>query len=116
MPREVGTAVAPGLPLQGYFDATEVTSRATVLSEIDFNLPELGQIGGSGKTMLMLYIDEAGLVDKVDIESTGGIDTELVNAVGRQFGKAVFQPASIDGVAVKSRMRVEMLLRPLLQR
>jgi hypothetical protein len=108
--------ISPGLPLPEYFDAAEVTSRATILDEIDFDLPELSQIGGSGKTILTLYINETGRIDKVDIESTGNIDSELVNAVARQFGKAAFQPATIDDVAVKSRMRVEILLRPLMSR
>lgn len=115
-PREAGTLDGPGLPLPNYFDATEVSTRASALDEIDFDLPELGQIGGSGKTILTLYVNEAGRIDKVDIESTGGVDSALVNGVARQFGKANFQPATIDDVAVKSRMRVEILLRPLLQR
>lgn len=112
------TAIAstPGLPLPKYFDSTEVTSRATALDEIDFALPEMSRIGGSGKSVLMLYINETGLIDKVDVESTGEISPELIDAVARQFGKAVFQPATIDDVTVKSRMRVEILLRPLLKR
>lgn len=104
------------MPLPEYFDAEEVTSRAAALDEIDFELPELSQIGGSGKAILMLYINETGLVDKVEVESTGDIDRELTNAVARQFGKTTFQPATIDNAPVKSRMRIEILLRPLMSR
>lgn len=116
--RDLPTAPAstPGMPLPKYFDSMEVTSRATALDEIDFDLPEMGQIGGSGKAVLMLYINETGLIDKVDVEAPGEINPDLIDAVARQFGRAVFQPATIDNVAVKSRMRVEIILRPLMNR
>lgn len=109
-------ATAPGLPVEEYFDADAVSIRPAIMADPEFDLPELGSIAGDGKALLTLYINEFGHVDKVEIESAGGIDTALVGAVARQFGNAIFEPARIDGAAVKSRLRIEILLRPLMTR
>lgn len=106
---------ASGVPLPIYFSADEVTQRAEILEDVIFELPEVSQIMGTGKTILTLFINEAGSVDKMEIEADG-ISEVLAHAVALPFGKAAFQPAQLDGVAVRSRMRIEIMVRPLLQR
>lgn len=105
-----------GLPVDEYFDADTVSKRAAILSNLEFDLAELESIAGDGKAVFTLFINDFGHVDKVEIEASGGIDAKLLGAVAQQFGNAVYAPASIDGTPVKSRMRVEILLRPLLWR
>lgn len=109
-------AATAGVPLQAYYDTEELTHPATMLEEVDFSLPELDSTAGAGKAILVLYINETGRVDRVEVEAAGELDPTLVNALVRQVGKALFQPAQIDGAPVRSRMRGEILLRPLMKR
>jgi hypothetical protein len=107
--------MSPGMPIDVYFEADKTSVRPAPLSEIDFDQPEFNLHSGNGKAVLVLYINESGRVDRVETEATGAISEALLQAMAKQFGKALFIPAQIDGQAVKSRMRIEILLRPLLK-
>lgn len=110
-----GNSLTLGLNINIYHEQTEVSRRAELLSEIDFDLPEVGNISGAGRFGLTMYINETGSVDRVVIDDSHDIDKALTSALSQQFSKGIFQPALIDGIAVKSRIKVEILVRPLMR-
>lgn len=88
-----------------FFDPDQLTERPKPLSEprLDLLLPMLGRRGGVAK--LVLYIDETGTVDRVEVDSA----TLSPNAVERAkviFAALRFSPGRFDGTAVKSRVRI----------
>jgi hypothetical protein len=88
-----------------FFDPDQLSERPKPLSEprLDLLLPMLGRGGGVAK--LVLYIDETGTVDRVEVESA----TLLPAAVERAkviFAALRFSPGRFDGAAVKSRVRI----------
>lgn len=103
-----------GAPAPVYFSVTEVSRRPEPLAEIDPNPPGLENQSGSGKVVLDLYIGESGRMDRVDVESTTTGDA-LAAGIAEEFRQMRFQPAEIDGTPVKSRLRVEVLVRPLMR-
>lgn len=103
-----------GLPLFPYHDPAELTEHAKVLNDINLDLPELNGMSDAGKVVLTLFINETGSVDSVEIETTD-FDSALSQALARQFSGGIFQPAQISSATVKSRMRIEVLISPILQ-
>jgi hypothetical protein len=106
---------ALGLPVPTYFSSSEVSIQPQVITEVEFDTPELTILPGAGKAILVLYISETGGVDRIEIESTE-VGNKLTRIALQQFAKAVFRPAMIEQTAVKSRLRIEVLFRPLLKR
>lgn len=98
-----------GIPVPYYYPPAEVTQRPHVASPIDTSVVDDEE--GSGKAILVLYINEQGKVDKVETESTH-LSERLNALVAQQFGSARFLPAEKDGQPVKSRLRIEVTIRP----
>lgn len=104
-------ATGLGLPLPHYYGPQEVSERARPTEAIDLEPPELRGIPGRGKLILVLWINEDGRVDRVETESSQVADT-MARVISEQFRKATFTPAQLDGKTVKSRMRIEVVVRP----
>lgn len=102
----------PGIPVPRYLDPKELTRRARVLEDIEPSPDELEGRPGSGKIVLVLFISETGKVDRVELESSR-LEEPFPSSLSRQFLAARFAPAERDGIPVKSRMRVEVVVRPL---
>jgi len=98
-----------GIPVPYYYPPAEVTQRPHVASPIDTSVVDDEE--GSGKAILVLYINEQGKVDKVETESTH-LSERLNALVAQQFGSARFLPAEKDSQPVKSRLRIEVTIRP----
>jgi len=98
-----------GIPVPYYYPPAEVTQRPHVASPIDTSVVDDEE--GAGKAILVLYINEQGKVDKVETESTH-LSERLNALVAQQFGSARFLPAEKDGQPVKSRLRIEVTIRP----
>lgn len=107
--------LSPGLPLSNYFEMDDVSIRATVADEVDQDPPELDRISGQGKATLVFYINEFGKVDKLEFLASN-LGAQFEDVLAQRYSKTVFLPAQIDGVAVKSRLRIEITIRPLLRR
>lgn len=103
-----------GIPVPIYLDAATVTRRATILEDIEASPDEIGGRTGSGRIVLAVYIGENGAVDRVEVESSP-LGEPFLSVVSRQFLSARFAPAELDGVPVKSRMRVEVFIRPMMK-
>lgn len=109
MPHEKAHAI--GLPTPYYYRSEELDQRARILSEIDPNLGDLIEAPGTGKAILLLWINEEGGVDRSEFQSST-LDPHFESAVQKQFGSAYFQPAEIGRTSVKSLMKIEVELLP----
>lgn len=103
-----------GAPAPVYFDAKELTRQPEPLNDIDPDPPALQERSGSGKAILVLFINEAGRLDRVEVE-TSALGDPLLTAVVAEFQEIRFQPAEIEGAQVKSRLRIEVLVRPIMK-
>lgn len=104
-------AAGLGVPLPHYYGPREVSERAMPAQDIDLEPPELLGIPGQGKLILLLWINESGGVDRVETESSQ-VDNAIEKVIADQFRRARFSPANLDGKPVKSRMKIEVVVRP----
>lgn len=100
-----------GLPLH-YYTPHEVTRRPEPIGDIPPSLPpQVENDPGSGRLVLVLRIAESGRVDAVEVEDSS-LEPPTASALAAQFLVLRFRPAEINGAAVKSRMKIEVTLRP----
>lgn len=104
-------AAGLGIPLPHYYGPREVSERARPAQDIDLEPPELLGVPGQGKLILLLWINESGSVDRVETESSQ-VDNAIEKVIAEQFRRARFAPANLDGRPVKSRMKIEVVVRP----
>ncbi len=109
------TAVEPrpplGIPGPRYYEPQELTRRATAIGDIAPLPRELDGGDDSGRLVFVLRIASTGRVDDVDVEQAT-VGDALAAALADRFRALRFHPAERDGVAVASRMKIEVLLRP----
>lgn len=105
-------AATLGAPLSvHYYPPAELTRRARILRDVDPYLGSLKNAPGSGKAVIVLWINEHGGVDRVKAEDStlpDAFEAEIVS----QFRLARFAPAERDGVPAKSLMKVEVEISP----
>lgn len=107
----VAAAVPIGIPGPRYYDAKELSLRAKAIGDITPLPPELERGTESGRLVLVLHIADTGRVDDIALEQAT-IDDALATALADRFRALRFHPAERNGVAVASRMKIEVLLRP----
>lgn len=113
-PAESGVAPQPvefGIPIPYYYGPREVSERAKPIEDIALEMATDGTPTVNGKLILVLLINEGGAVDQVEIESSQ-LGADLEHVIVEQFRRALFSPAQRDGHAVKSRMKIEVVVRP----
>lgn len=96
-----------------YFQRDEVERMPHIVADIaDENLEAKFEAHASGgRLVLELWINEQGVVDKVDtLESTQ--TPELAQLIIASFAKASFFPAQRHSRAVKSRLKIEVVVEP----
>lgn len=115
---EAASAAAPpaerlplGIPTARYYEPSEVSRGVLPLTEIDPSPNELAEVADAGSLVLVLYISDNGRVDRVEIEQQKG-DPAIGAIVAKQFLAALFTPAEVEGRPVKSRLRIEVTVRP----
>lgn len=96
-------------PKPYYFHLSELTEQPEVLVDIDSDLGAIAQITQSQLAILNLLIDEEGEIDEVVMEDS------LMSAAVQQllkdaFLKTKFTPGKVAGLAVKSQLRIEVVL------
>jgi protein TonB len=95
-----------------WFSADELSVRAEPLTHVQIDYPaELAESRVSGRVMLLLHVDERGLVRKAQVEESlpeGVFD----NAALAAWADVRFSPAMKDGLAVKSRKLLEISFFP----
>lgn len=109
--QSVAAALPIGIPGPRYYEARELSRRAKAIGDIAPLPPELKRGAESGRLVLVLRIADTGRVDGIDVEQAT-VDDALATALADRFHALHFHPAERDGVAVASRMKIEVLLRP----
>lgn len=107
----LASALGLGLPVPRYYGPREVTRRAQPIEDIAPSPPGLGAVTTTGTLVLALWIGDAGDVERLEIESSA-FDKGIGEVIAQQFRSIRFRPAEMDGVPVKSRMRIEVTVQP----
>jgi hypothetical protein len=101
------------IPYRQYFGPREVTERAVPLDDpLAREAAALRDFPGYGKLVLLLYLSDSGRVDDVELAGSDIGAPEVERQIMRQVAESRFMPARIDGVAVKSRIRIEVVIKP----
>lgn len=103
-----------GVPLPRYFERNEVTQAARLQGDIELGSVAMPGIEAGGKVAFSLYVNERGEVDRGEID-VSGVPDSLAAFVLKTFLRARFQPAEIDGVPVKTRVRIEVEVASLFE-
>jgi TonB family protein len=95
-----------------WYTATELDVRAEPLGEVHLDYPdELEGTGIPGRVRLLLFIDERGVVRKMQI-TTAEPARLFDKAAMHAWTDVRFSPAKKGGVAVKSQKLLELAFRP----
>ncbi len=109
---------SPSVAGSVYYKPSELTRRPRPAGEVTLSypvfLPPVDVGRGGGVVILRVLIAETGVVDQVFVEFSDLPEAFQDEAVLR-FAHARFLPGEIDDLAVKSQMRVEVILHPAAQ-
>jgi len=90
-----------------YVIASQLSQRPAVLGTIDVPYPDIVPEGGEVRIVLTLYINERGIVDRVQVEDST-VPTPFADAARRAFLLATFTPGRAHDQAVRSQVQVEV--------
>lgn len=109
-PREDPALVLPALPdFTRYYRATELDVVAAPRGAIALDVDALRFAAGlAAQLRFRVFIDEAGAVDDVQVESEG-LPQAVIEQVRAAFLEAAFTPARRDGYSVKSQKLIELV-------
>ena len=92
-----------------YFLSKELTEKPIVLEDINQDL-RIALPGIEAQSLvLVLLINEEGLIDRVELEKTN-LPMDIATQVINTFSSLKFQPGKIDHIAVKSQLKIEVQL------
>lgn len=97
-------------PVVRYYETRELTQKPLVKVDVPTEL--MLKLEGMEPQMVIahLWIDEYGDVDRVDIEGNDTLPEEGSVKLQQAFDSARFHPGEIDGVPVKTHMRIAIRL------
>lgn len=102
-----GEATARGLDT--YLPRPQLTLAPSPREAIRLDYPADGPLAGRFAATLTLYIDEQGWVRRVDVDRDEALPEVLRQAARAAFGRQRFAPGQVDGQAVRSRIRIEVV-------
>ena len=92
-----------------YFLSKELSEKPVVLEDVNKDL-RIALPGIEAQSLvLVLLINEEGLIDRVELEKTN-LPLDIATQVINTFSSLKFQPGKIDHVAVKSQLKIEVQL------
>ena len=107
-PLQVSFLAPAAAPAAGrYLPGHQLDQRPQILTHVEPNFPTLA-LAPVGRVVLALYIDEAGRVDRVAVE-TDDPNGAFAAAAREAFAKARFLPGMKGGVPVRALLRFEVL-------
>lgn len=92
-----------------YFSARELTEKPFVLEDIPSNLVLPLPDVPPQSTVVRLMIDESGNIDRVVMEDSR-LPEGAAKLIAEAFEKTRFHPGRINGMPVKSQLRIEITL------
>jgi hypothetical protein len=90
-----------------YFDRDQLTVGPSPKAEVLIDYPPVDGLSGSHMSELSLFIDEGGRVVRVRVDGPD-LPAALEEAARTAFLAAQFSPGQVDGLPVRSRLRVEV--------
>jgi hypothetical protein len=107
--RELPTDAEQGAPVD-YFPRDRLSVVPQVLTNVDVPFP--AEVSGlvDLKVQITVFIDEYGTVRRVRVDSAA-IPSPFAGAVLDTFLNARFKPGEVEGVAVRSQIRLEVEFR-----
>jgi hypothetical protein len=101
-----------GIPLPRYYEPKELTERAKPLADITVDTPAIDTYPEAGKIVLLLYINEDGKVDDVEVLSSDISSSTVETTIVEQFQLARFTAGKLNGQPVKSKKKIEVVIKP----
>lgn len=101
-----------GIPLPRYYEPKELTERAKPLVDITLDSPVVEAYPDAGKIVLLLYINEEGKVDDVEVLSSDIASSKVEATVVEQFQLVRFTAGKLNGQPVKSKKKIEVVIKP----
>lgn len=101
-----------GIPLPYYYEPKELTERASPVTDVVLDSPSVEAYPGAGKIVLLLYINEEGKVDDVTVLSSDIDSPAVETAVVEQFQMVRFAAGKLNGQPVKSKKKIEVVIKP----
>lgn len=107
-----GPIATGGIPLAAtYFPISELDVMPEIQRDIELNAEEMGQrLESGGNIQLTLWIDEAGRVVKAEALESTGLPPIFGETAVKAFLQATFRPGIRNGVAVKSRAKLMVVV------
>jgi hypothetical protein len=101
-----------GIPLPYYYEPRELTERPRPVTDVTLESPSVDAYPGAGKIVLLLYINEEGKVDEVAVLASDVDSPAVETAVVEQFQLVRFAAGKLNGQAVKSKKKIEVVIKP----
>ena len=108
-----GLVTAAGESDADYYPRADLSLAPAPLDAIVIDYPPIADDSGHHVSELSLFIDEAGRVTRVRVDGEA-LPPALEQAARAAFTSARFRPGEVEGRAVKSRIRIEVVfdIRP----
>lgn len=99
------------LPNNIYFPKSDLSRPPQLIEDVD--LSEVSSLGGvtPGRAIMEIFIDEGGVIVRIEAE-TGSLAENVVENLKDRLFMLKFSSGEIDGIAVKSRIRIEVNIEP----
>lgn len=113
LPRPASASAEPPSAAQGdghddYLPRSMLTVPPELKSVVVLDWPDrAGLRDGHYSGVIVLYIDDAGMVRRVEPEGDG-LPAPLFETARQAFTGALFEPGQLDGHVVKSRIRIQV--------
>jgi outer membrane biosynthesis protein TonB len=88
-----------------YLEPSRLTQRPAVLGSIDIPYPDLRGEKPAIQVVLTLYINERGIVDRVQVEDPDAPGS-FIEAAKQAFSSAAFQPGRAGDQPAKAKIRI----------
>ena len=95
--------------LADYVPRPQLTVAPRPSADIVLVYPADGPADGRFVATVTLYIDDEGWVRRVDVTGDETLPAALRLAARESFGGTRFSPGEVDGIVVKSRLRIEAI-------
>lgn len=109
LPLAQDTSVSPAG--EHYASTNMLDNPPEVIKDLGEDSSVLSSYGSGGYAILMLLVDERGVVEDVR-EDTSDLPVEIVRALKDEFRAVRFRPGTVNGHDTKFMMHIEVLVQP----
>jgi TonB family protein len=95
------------IPAPTYYVASQLTKRPQPAAAINLDPPNIHGVIATGKMVILLWINEHGTVDEVELEQSD-LPTQFGEAALAAMRDARFVPGELHGIKVRSKLKIEV--------